>query len=312
MSAQVTRRSLVLGSSAVAATALLSSPFRIRRGTAAPVAAPPAAGPPRAGGPARLIANENPYGPAASARRAVTEALATAWQYPMGHDQPLKKLIAEREGLTPGHIMLGGRLRRDPADRRTGLRHGRSRGRGRQADLRLPAGLRPPAGRHRHRGSARREPAARPQGPGRRRHRHDGASIYMQSQQPHGHPDPGPRAAPVRAGDGQPDHRAGGRGLPGPVGGLARPHGDRPGPRRRPGDRHPHLLQAPRHGGPAGRLRPGPARDHPAAGKAPHDPARVRRRGRGDGELPGPGVPGLLPGPPAGGPGDHDRRPSGT
>lgn len=104
MPAHVTRRSLVLGSSAVAATALMSA----RSGFAAETAAPAAAGaPPVAGAPARLIANENPYGPAASARRAVTEALATAWQYPMGHDQNLKKLIADREGLTPAHIMLG-------------------------------------------------------------------------------------------------------------------------------------------------------------------------------------------------------------
>lgn len=102
MSAQVTRRALVLGSSVVAATALMSS----RSGSAAEPVAPVSVAP-SGGGLARLIANENPYGPAASARRAVTEALATAWQYPMGHDQPLKKLIAEREGLTTAHIMLG-------------------------------------------------------------------------------------------------------------------------------------------------------------------------------------------------------------
>ena len=102
MSAQVTRRALVLGSSVVAATAVMRS----RSGSAAEPVAPVSVAP-SGGGLARLIANENPYGPAASARRAVTEALATAWQYPMGHDQPLKKLIAEREGLTTAHIMLG-------------------------------------------------------------------------------------------------------------------------------------------------------------------------------------------------------------
>jgi histidinol-phosphate aminotransferase len=63
----------------------------------------PASGAP---GLARLIANENPYGPSASARLAITETLATAWQYPMGNDQPLKQLIAAREGLTPQHIMI--------------------------------------------------------------------------------------------------------------------------------------------------------------------------------------------------------------
>jgi histidinol-phosphate aminotransferase len=101
MSINVTRRSLVLVTSAAAATALVSS----RSGNAADAAA--AASPaPAGGGLARLVANENPYGPAASARRAVTEALATAWQYPMGHDQPLKKLIADREGLTPAHVLV--------------------------------------------------------------------------------------------------------------------------------------------------------------------------------------------------------------
>lgn len=103
MTSQVTRRSLVLGSSAVAAAALV----RTRSASAADSVSPAVVSPPATGAPARLIANENPYGPAASARRAVTEALATAWQYPMGHDQSLKKMIADREGLTPGHIMLG-------------------------------------------------------------------------------------------------------------------------------------------------------------------------------------------------------------
>jgi len=109
MSAHVSRRSLVLGSSAAAAAALMSS----RSGFAAESVVPAASAPsapasfdPAGGDLARLSFNENPYGPAASARRAVTEALATAWQYPGGQD-PLKKLIAEREGLTPAHIMLG-------------------------------------------------------------------------------------------------------------------------------------------------------------------------------------------------------------
>ncbi|MBL8200286.1 MAG: histidinol-phosphate aminotransferase family protein [Chromatiales bacterium] len=101
MSAQVTRRSLVLGSSAVVATALART-----RPLSAAEAAAPVAPAQSGGGLARLIANENPYGPAASARRAVADSLATAWQYPMGHDQDLKKQIAEREGLTPSHIML--------------------------------------------------------------------------------------------------------------------------------------------------------------------------------------------------------------
>ncbi len=103
MIGHVTRRALVLGSSAAAAATLLA-PRAAAASAVAPATGPAAAGPPAL---ARLIANENPYGPAASARRAVTDALPTAWQYPLGQEQPLKKLIAEREGLTPEHVMIG-------------------------------------------------------------------------------------------------------------------------------------------------------------------------------------------------------------
>ena len=109
MAAVVSRRSLLLGSSAVLAAGVLT---RSATGQPAALAAGPAALPAPVPAPVpaslvRLIANENPYGPAPSARRAVTDALATAWQYPMGHDQPLKQLIATREGLSPAHVMIG-------------------------------------------------------------------------------------------------------------------------------------------------------------------------------------------------------------
>jgi len=99
MTNHVSRRSLLIGA---AAATLVTRPALAQAAAGAPE--------PRAGGAAglaRLVANENPYGPSASARRAVTEALATAWQYPMGNDQRLKQLIAAREGLTPQHIMIG-------------------------------------------------------------------------------------------------------------------------------------------------------------------------------------------------------------
>lgn len=57
--------------------------------------------------PVRLIANENPYGPAESARQAIRQVLAESWQYPMAQAQALKRLIAEREGLSPQHVMIG-------------------------------------------------------------------------------------------------------------------------------------------------------------------------------------------------------------
>ena len=106
MTTQLTRRSLMLNSSAVAAAALLASRSAPAQ-QAAPVLAPARSPSPSASpGLARLVGNENPYGPSDSARRAAIESLATAWQYPMGKEQPLKKLIAAREGLTPEHVMI--------------------------------------------------------------------------------------------------------------------------------------------------------------------------------------------------------------
>ncbi len=92
----VSRRELVLASPALAAVPWLA---------AAAQAPAPAPGAPA--GLVRLIANENPYGPAASARQALLATLDSAWQYPMGQDQALKRLIAAREGLTPEHVMVG-------------------------------------------------------------------------------------------------------------------------------------------------------------------------------------------------------------
>jgi histidinol-phosphate aminotransferase len=100
MASHVTRRSLLIGATAAAAT-LATRPALAQAATGGP-ATPANAAPALA----RLVANENPYGPSASARRAIAEVLATAWQYPMGNDQALKKLIAAREGLGPEHIMI--------------------------------------------------------------------------------------------------------------------------------------------------------------------------------------------------------------
>ncbi|MDH4023709.1 MAG: histidinol-phosphate aminotransferase family protein, partial [Gammaproteobacteria bacterium] len=100
MASHVSRRSLLIGATAAAAT-LATRPALAQAATGGP-AMPANAAPALA----RLVANENPYGPSASARRAIAEVLATAWQYPMGNDQALKKLIASREGLSPRHIMI--------------------------------------------------------------------------------------------------------------------------------------------------------------------------------------------------------------
>lgn len=98
---------------------LATPPLLLAARPAAPAAAPtvpaaaalPAPAPaPAAGVPAglvRLIANENPYGPSERALAAVRAALDEAWQYPVGREATLKRLIAEREGVTPEQVMIG-------------------------------------------------------------------------------------------------------------------------------------------------------------------------------------------------------------
>jgi len=110
MTRRYSRRSMLLGSSAFAVAALAGAETR---GPARPAGRPggpgAAASPGAQPGPelARLIANENPYGPSERARKAIIDSLPTAWQYPMGNDRQLKTLIAEREGLAPENVMVG-------------------------------------------------------------------------------------------------------------------------------------------------------------------------------------------------------------
>lgn len=56
---------------------------------------------------ARLSANENPYGPSEAVRKAVAEAVGLGNRY--GHEDAaqLIAMIAEKEGVTGDHIMLG-------------------------------------------------------------------------------------------------------------------------------------------------------------------------------------------------------------
>lgn len=56
---------------------------------------------------ARLLANENPYGPSDKVRLAIMEAAGMGNRY--GHTSAAKliAMIAEKEGVTPEHIMLG-------------------------------------------------------------------------------------------------------------------------------------------------------------------------------------------------------------
>ena len=54
----------------------------------------------------RLNANENPYGPSPKAREAVTNILNEGNRYPFVALTEVKKILAEKEGVTPDHIML--------------------------------------------------------------------------------------------------------------------------------------------------------------------------------------------------------------
>ncbi|MFD2034850.1 pyridoxal phosphate-dependent aminotransferase [Belliella marina] len=56
---------------------------------------------------ARLSANENPYGPSPKVVQAITEAVSTGNRYGHQDAAALIKMIAEKEGVTPDHIMLG-------------------------------------------------------------------------------------------------------------------------------------------------------------------------------------------------------------
>lgn len=74
-------------------------------GAATPLSAPPRV----ANGPIRLSSNENPYGPSAAARKAMQAAFEESWKYPYaGAASDFIDLIAEREGVTPEHVILGG------------------------------------------------------------------------------------------------------------------------------------------------------------------------------------------------------------
>lgn len=56
---------------------------------------------------ARLLANENPFGPAPMAKLAIMESVSMGNRYGHGDAQKLKAILAEKEGVTPEHIMLG-------------------------------------------------------------------------------------------------------------------------------------------------------------------------------------------------------------
>ena len=56
---------------------------------------------------ARLLANENPYGPSPKARQAILESVGLGNRYGHGYARKLISKLAELEGVTPDHILLG-------------------------------------------------------------------------------------------------------------------------------------------------------------------------------------------------------------
>jgi histidinol-phosphate aminotransferase len=54
-----------------------------------------------------LCWNENPYGPSPAARAAITGSIADGCRYPDDENPGLVSLIAEKEGLSPEHIVTG-------------------------------------------------------------------------------------------------------------------------------------------------------------------------------------------------------------
>ncbi|HEU4647771.1 MAG TPA: histidinol-phosphate transaminase [Gemmatimonadales bacterium] len=102
MTAAMTRREWVTSCSMTAAGLMLARPGVRELGALAPVAGPKPAKV------IRLCFNENPHGPPATAIRAAQQALAGANRYADAEDfDALAARIAEREGVTPAHVLLG-------------------------------------------------------------------------------------------------------------------------------------------------------------------------------------------------------------
>lgn len=55
---------------------------------------------------ARLLANENPFGPSPAAKKAIQDAIDTGYQYPFQQIPVLTGKIAAYEGITPDNIVL--------------------------------------------------------------------------------------------------------------------------------------------------------------------------------------------------------------
>ncbi|MBU2527095.1 MAG: aminotransferase class I/II-fold pyridoxal phosphate-dependent enzyme [Bacteroidetes bacterium] len=58
--------------------------------------------------PIRLSSNENPYGPSEKVRQTIVDHFDIACRYPYQYGDELVSLLAQKEGVTPNHIVLTG------------------------------------------------------------------------------------------------------------------------------------------------------------------------------------------------------------
>lgn len=93
------RRQWLKAAGATLAATALAPRVRLLAQSPAPAPAP--------AGPIVLSWNENPFGPAESAREAMRTAIHRACRYPDDEERELLNLIAAREGCSPGQIVLG-------------------------------------------------------------------------------------------------------------------------------------------------------------------------------------------------------------
>jgi|APTNR8051073442_1049403.scaffolds.fasta_scaffold00061_4 histidinol-phosphate aminotransferase len=85
---------------------LTVSPFLVNQLLAAPVSEAERLFVPANDKLVRLGSNENPYGPSALARKAIQESMNNFNRYAFEHVQEFKKVLAEKEDVSPDHIMV--------------------------------------------------------------------------------------------------------------------------------------------------------------------------------------------------------------
>jgi len=111
MNTLLNRRQWLKAAGAGVAAAALTSTSRLAAQTPAPAGVPAAPAAPRrvpvAPGLLRLNYNENPFGPAPSAKAAIRAAADIACRYADAEQMELIDLIAQREGCRPEQIVLG-------------------------------------------------------------------------------------------------------------------------------------------------------------------------------------------------------------